>query len=138
MIQSRFVEDSRKALAFRSAKIALNNLHPGEIWGANKRLFEIAGVGAFQMVDWRPGLEVLFEDGKEIVSFSSMDDLRAKISHYLKRPDERKAIAEAGMRRAHRDHTYAIRIRQLLDTLASPSRQLQIPDIECSAIHRPS
>lgn len=138
MIQSRFVEDARKALAFRSAKIALNNLHPAEIWGANKRLFEIAGTGAFQMVDWRPGLGILFEDGKEIVSFSSMEDLRGKIAYFLREDAEREAIARAGMRRARRDHTYAIRIGQMLATLESPSRQLRVPDIQCEAIRRPS
>ena len=117
MHQGRGVYDHEKVRAFRGAKVVLNMLHYGEVWGVNVRTFEAAGAGAFQMVDARPGLEQLFDDGQELVTFSDMSDLKANLTYWLPREGERRRIAEAGCRRAHRDHTYASRITLMLETL---------------------
>ncbi|MEJ6021308.1 CgeB family protein [Ramlibacter sp. PS4R-6] len=127
MIQNRFVAHSEKAKAFRSAKIVLNNLNPAEIWGTNVRTFEICGAGAFQLVDWRPGLPQLFEPGKELVAFDGLEDMKAKIDHYLGAPQERDAIAAAGQARALREHTYEHRLRLLLDTVAGARAGFDMP-----------
>ena len=129
MHQGRGVYNNDKARAFRGAKIVVNNLHYGEIWGLNVRTFEAAGIGAFQMVDWRPGLGQLFEDGKELISFKSMADLKQKLAYWLPREAERRAIAEAGMRRAHAEHTYALRLSLLLDSLAGKQHGYPSPKI---------
>jgi spore maturation protein CgeB len=122
MQRGRPVHNHEKAKAFRGAKIVVNNLHYGEMWGVNVRTFEAAGAGAFQMVDWRPGLAQLFEDGREIISFRSMTDLKEKIDFWLPREDERRTIAEASMRRAHSEHTYRLRLDLLLATLAGRAK----------------
>ena len=136
MYRGKFLQNERKALAFRSAKIALNNLHPAEIWSLNCRAFEIAGVGAFQLVDWRPAIGGLFEVGKEIVCFRGMRDLREKIEYYLARPEERGAIARAGMARAHDCHTYRHRITTLLETLEGRQRGYEMPQIRCRTVRK--
>ncbi len=129
MYQRRAVHNQEKVRAFRGAKIVVNNLHCSEIWGVNARCFEIAGAGGFQMVDWRPGLESLFEDTKELISFRSIADLKRKLAYWLPREAERRTIAEAGMRRAHAEHTYALRLQLLLDTLAGKERGYYCPPI---------
>lgn len=131
MQQGRGVYNSDKALAFRSARIVLNNLHYGEMWGVNVRCFEAAGCGAFQMVDWRPGLSQLFEDGKELVSFRSMRELREKVAYWLPEQEERRAVAEAGRRRAQAEHTYEKRLRLLLDTAMGKDNGFPMPVVEC-------
>ena len=88
-LQNRYVANANKVRAFRGAKIVLNTLNPSEIWGTNVRTFETCGAGAFQIVDWRPGLGQLFDIGTEIEVFTGMADLRAKIKHYLDAPEER-------------------------------------------------
>lgn len=135
MFQGRGVYDAEKALAFRSARIVVSNLHCGEIWGVNVRCFEAAGVGAFQMVDWRPGLGHLFEDGQELITFTSMADLKAKIDYWLPHEAERRAIAEAGMRRAHAEHTYRHRLELLLATLAGTAQGFPLPTISYRVDH---
>lgn len=125
MHQGRGVYNQEKARAFRGAKIVVNHLHYGEVWGVNVRCFEAAGAGAFQMVDWRPGLSNLFENGKELVTFRSSADLKQKINYWLPREEERNAIGQAGMLRAHAAHTYRHRLTVLLDTLAG--RELGFP-----------
>lgn len=129
MYQGRGVYNTEKAQAFRGAKLVVNHLHYSEIWGVNVRCFEAAGVGAFQMIDWRPGLGHLFEDGKELITFSSMADLRAKIDYWLPREAERRAIAVAGQRRAHAQHTYRHRLDLLLNTLGGAARGFPVPEI---------
>ena len=129
MHQGRAVYNHDKVRAFRGAKIVVDNLLYSETWGVNVRTFEAAGAGAFQMVDWRPGLSQLFEDGKELISFRDMADLRQRIAYWLPREAERRAIAEAGMRRAHAEHTYALRLGLLLDSLAGRQQGYPAPKI---------
>lgn len=129
MHQGRGVYNHHKARAFRGAKIVINNLLYGEVWGVNARCFEAAGAGAFQMVDWRPGLSQLFEDGKDLIAFQGMADLRQKIDYWLPRDAERRAMAGEGMRRAHAEHTYALRLELLLDTLAGTQHGYPVPQI---------
>jgi spore maturation protein CgeB len=130
MHQGRLVLNQDKVRAFLGAKIVLNNLHYGEIWGLNVRTFEAAGIGAFQLVDWRPGLGQLFEDGKELISFRCMSDLLEKVDYWLNHPEERLAVANAGKRRAHAEHTYRQRLSLLLDSLAEQANGFPIP--QCS------
>jgi len=136
MYQGQPVHNHDKVRAFRGAKIVVNNLYYSETWGVNARCFEAAGAGAFQMVDWRPGLGQLFEDGKELIAFRSMADLKQKIDYWLPREAERRVIAEAGMRRAHAEHTYVLRLGLLLDTLAGTRHGYPTPQIHCDVIRK--
>jgi spore maturation protein CgeB len=134
MHQGRGVYSHDKVRAFRGAKIVVNNLHYGETWGVNVRTFEAAGAGAFQMLDWRPGMSHLFEDGKELITFRNMADLKQKLDYWLPRDAERRAIAEAGMRRAHAEHTYVLRLKLLLDTLTGTQKGFPTPNIYCDIV----
>ncbi|MAU10349.1 MAG: hypothetical protein CL607_11045 [Anaerolineaceae bacterium] len=87
-------------------------------YGGNMRLFEAAGVGAFQLTDDRPGVHEWFRDGEHLVTYSDLDDLRQKVRYYLDHPDERQQIAQAGRQHALKHHTYEQRldaIEALLD-----------------------
>lgn len=130
MYQGRTVHNEDKARAFLGAKVVLNNLHYGEILGVNVRTFEAAGIGAFQMVDWRPGLAQLFEDGKELVTFRSVADLKRLLDTYLPNADERRTIAEAGKRRAYHEHTYRHRLDLLLATLSGSEAGYPMPSAQ--------
>ena len=130
MYQGVYVGDSDKAKAFLSAKIVVNNLHFGEIWGVNARCFEAAGIGAFQMLDWRPGLSQLFEDGKELITFRGIDDLKMKIKFWLPRDSERHEIGNSAKKRAYSEHTYRHRLELLLDTVSGRENGFPTPDIK--------
>jgi spore maturation protein CgeB len=114
------VFNHEKSKAFKAAKIVLNNLHPAVIDAVNKRGFEICGVGGFQIISDRPAVYELFEVGKEIVTYKSLQDLKEKIDYYLddKNELERANIANAGYLRALKDHTYEVRLKQLLKTIS--------------------
>lgn len=108
-----FVSGRTKALAFRGAKVVLNTIHYAELEGVNARLFEATGCGGFVLSHASRGLNRYFEPDREVVTFESTAELSERIRHYLWRPDEREAIAAAGQARAHRDHTYGVRLKEL-------------------------
>jgi len=103
-----------KARAARGARVALNTLHYAEVDGLNCRAFELAGCGAFQICTAVPVLAEHFEVGTEIETFASVAELVDKIRYYLNEPDQAAAIAARGQQRAHRDHTYEVRLREIV------------------------
>ncbi len=63
---------------------------------------EIAACGGFLMAVRTPGHEALFEEDKEAVFFSSVEECADKARFYLGRPDLREAIAARAWKRAVR------------------------------------
>jgi spore maturation protein CgeB len=109
--------------AFSNADLALN-VHQffGEPadrgWygtGANRRVFELAGIGTVQLCDAKRDIARHFVDEREIVLYDHPEALREKAEWLLSRPDRRRAIAAAARDRALREHTWGHRLEQLLD-----------------------
>ena len=115
--QNHYVAELEKAKAFRAAKICLNTFQ-GEVSGVNLRTFEIAGCGGFQICEYRPEVEEFFTPNEEIIVFYNLKDLKEKIDYYLTHPEERQAIADRAYERAHREHTYEKRLKQMLKVIA--------------------
>jgi spore maturation protein CgeB len=113
-----FVVRERKAAVFRSAAAVLNNLHPGEVFGVNARLFEAAGCGAAIITEWREALPDLFVEDEEVLAFRSFDELVAKARALLADPARSRALGDAAARRAHADHSYENRLDHILRTIA--------------------
>ncbi len=83
----------------------------------NPRVYEILGCGGFQLIDRRSYLEGVFEDGKDLVVFDSVSDLRKKIRYYLDHEDERNAIAEHGYATVRKLHTYEQRVSEMMSVI---------------------
>lgn len=107
-----FADD--KAKAVRGARICLNTLHYGEVDGLNCRAFEIAGCGGFQLITSVPVLGEHFDIGTEIVEFKTAGQLAELIRHFLDHPELAARIAQRGQERAHREHTFEHRLREIL------------------------
>jgi spore maturation protein CgeB len=116
--QFHYVAENEKARAFRAARIVLNTFTHRDSDSVNARLFEATGCGGFVLTESCPAVQDFFEPGREVATFDSRADLVEKVKYYLAHPAEREAIAEAGCRRAHRDHTYEIRLRRLLQIVS--------------------
>lgn len=125
--QGKAVFNNEKASAFLGSKIVLNNLHFGEIYGLNARAFETAGIGAFQLVDWRPGINDLFEIDKEIICFNGIIDLKKKIDFWLNNTEGRITISNAAKIRAYKDHTYENRLKLMINTIFENDHGYKIP-----------
>jgi spore maturation protein CgeB len=81
----------------------------------NVRLFEITGVGACLVTDWKVNMHELFEPDVEAVTYTSPEDLIEKIKWLLDHPAERNQIAARGQQRTLRDHSFEKRAAQLND-----------------------
>jgi spore maturation protein CgeB len=130
----RYVAEKEKAIAYRCAQVLVNTMHYTEIEGVNCTLFEAAGCGAFQITDWKPGLPELFEPEREVVTFRTRQELRAKVDYYLAHPAERQEIAARASARAHREHTYEKRLGKMFGILGLASENLvRVDDFELVA-----
>lgn len=105
-----------KCRTMRAARIVLNNNHYAEIAGTNKRTFEVAAMGAFQLTD-TPAIADVFVPNEEVAVFDTLRDMTDQVHHYLAHPEQRLAMAERACVRAHREHTYAHRWVAHLDAL---------------------
>jgi len=108
--------------AFSNADVALN-VHQffGEApekgrygTGANRRVFELAGIGTVQLCDAKVDLERNFATGSEIVSFRNLEELREQARWLLEAPDTRQQIAGRARARALAEHTWRHRLEELL------------------------
>ena len=98
---------------FNSAKIVLNTHNPFEISGANVRLFEICGSGAFQLSDTTLYTYNLFKNKKEVLFYNNIEELKELTQYYLNNAEERNKIALAGHKRVIKEHTYDVRLKEL-------------------------
>ncbi len=80
----------------------------------NPRTFELAALGAFQVVDKRTLMADLFADDM-LATFTSLEEMYAKIDYYLEHPQEREAMSQKAKAHVLAQHTYEQRMQTLLD-----------------------
>jgi spore maturation protein CgeB len=101
------------------AKIALNrHIDVAEDHANNMRLYEATGVGTLLITDMKSNLADLFEPGREVVTYTSAEQLVAEIERFLHDDDARERIARAGQVRTLASHTYRNRMLELQDILS--------------------
>ena len=100
--------------SINSYKIHLNCNIADDI---NYRTFETCGCKTMLLTNYTPGLEKLFDIGKEIVVYDSLEDLNNKVRYYLENENERNQIAEAGYLRVKNEHTYYHRSKRLIEII---------------------
>jgi spore maturation protein CgeB len=110
-----YLARSDKASVFRSALAVLNTLSPAEYSSANCRLFEACGSGATVITEARPDVDELFENGKEVLVYHSYDELVECIEWVKGNKEEARKIGDRAALRAHREYSYEVRLRQLMD-----------------------
>jgi len=91
------------------------------------RTFEVPGAGGLLLTEYAPGLEKFYKLGTEILSYKTLDDMEAQIRKVHSDPAGRDAIAWAGYLRTKADHTYDLRLAQLLDVASEVSRRTRRP-----------
>jgi spore maturation protein CgeB len=112
--RGRYLVGEEKNRLLYGARIVFNNLHYAEVTSANQKYFEINGIGAFQLCDYKPTLDEYSGVPTEEVTFRTMADAIDKIRYYLARPDERYALAETQHQHFLKHHTIDQRVRQVL------------------------
>lgn len=82
------------------------------------RMYTAVGCGAFYMCQYVEGIEEVLIPDKEIITFSSDEEMIDKIRFFLPKDDLREKIANAGQQRVLKEHTYEIRMRQMCELIS--------------------
>jgi hypothetical protein len=85
------------------------------------RDIEAPMLGACYLTEWAPGLEDLYEPGREIETFRDGSELVAKAAQLAGDPARRRELRERGQRRALADHTIARTLLRLGAALGLPA-----------------
>lgn len=98
---------------YNNSEIILNIHHRQVKNGANQRIFEASGAGAFQISDKQKLVEDLFSDSIE--HYENTHELIEKVQYYLLHKDEAKQKAQKAWTLA-KSHTYNQRMEKLLNS----------------------
>jgi spore maturation protein CgeB len=109
---------------FSKARISLGFATAGDSHTHAKRLthlrlreFEAPMSGALYLTERQDELAEYFEIGKEVLAYTSRDDLLDQVRYYLAHPEQAEQIRHAGLERARRDHTWQRRFADLFSAL---------------------
>lgn len=102
------------ALKLAQSKIGFN---VSMIDDLNMRCFEVPGSRTMLLTDDLPDLHELFEVGKHIVTYSSLDEMIDKAKYYISNDKERDEIAVAGYNHVMNNHTIDHRVNVMLDKI---------------------
>lgn len=114
------IDSKKTAEVFAQSKIILGVgtiAYNDDILTLKLRDFDGPISGTFYLTHRNPDLEELYEEGKEIELYSSIDECVKKINYYLQHSEEREAIAKAGRNRALKDHTWEKRFEKLFEVI---------------------
>jgi spore maturation protein CgeB len=78
------------------------------------RTYEIPACGGFMLHERTDEVLELFEEGKEMACFGSIQELAEKINFYLAHPEERESIARAGYERCVPAYSYDHRMAEII------------------------
>ena len=116
-LTSGFFTPEQMADYFSSSKIVLNY----HTWygkfshGVNPRLFEAAGCRTVQVTDYKEEMSTLFDLESELITYKSIDELPYLLNKLLEDDVKRDQLASSSYNRVIRDHTYLVRMQQMLD-----------------------
>ena len=100
----------------RSSTIALNihEEYQKEFGDFNDRVFKIPAFGGFEITDNVKTIGKYLKDGEEIIIARDGKDWMEKIDYYMKNPEKRLPIIEAGRKKVLTEHTYHNRVKQMI------------------------
>lgn len=114
--QALFEDAARK---YAESKIVFNIAMKEDV---NMRCFEALATGSFLLTDWVPSIDELFEDGKHLVLYRSMDECIDKVKYFLAHDEVREKIAQAGYEHVIKNHTIQHRVNRILEEYLNSRR----------------
>lgn len=114
--QQLFQHAARK---YAESKIVFNIAMKEDV---NMRCFETLATGSFLLTDWVPSIDELFEDGKHLVLYRSMDEAIDKAKYYIAHDEEREKIAQAGYEHVIKNHTIQHRVNRIMSEFLGSRR----------------
>jgi len=115
----KFIVKEEKSRVFGAAAACINSTSMAEGNSINCRTFEIAGAGGLQIMEYRQAIEDCFEPEKEILTYTSIEELLDKIRFYIEHPAASLSIRNAAYHRTISNHTYQHRMTEIINNLST-------------------
>lgn len=126
---SKAVDYTTLGRTYLRTRIGVNIPQDHYLRDANLRCFEVMAAGALlltprpsELSDWG------FVEDRHFIGFASLEEMRARVSHYLSNEAERSAIATAARQKVLQQFTYAALAPKLLGAMAglnNPARRVR-------------
>ena len=98
---------------YQRSRICLNIEKTYNRSSINLRMIEALACGAMPLTEPVEDLELFFEPGHNIVTYTSFKGLKEKAAYYLKHEDERQIMVQRGMQRVHESFSLTTRVQEL-------------------------
>ncbi len=108
-------KDMADLVASSQVVVAPNSPVTDRYW--SNRVYNALGFGAFLIHPWCSGLAEQYVNGKELFLYRSIDELQGLVESYLQLSSSREMIAERGMLRTKKEHTYRHRCVEMLKVI---------------------
>jgi spore maturation protein CgeB len=89
----------------------------------SNRSLAVIGCGGFYLCKRTPGIEFLFDIGRECDVYDSNDEMIEKVRYYLNNEDERKAIALKGQKKILGNYTYKDQMKKIFHWVEENSQE---------------
>lgn len=114
----RLLANADFAKAVNCADVFLaRDVHPDVDASVSNRLYWACGSGAFYLTHYSEGIEDIMTPGKEIDTFTTLDEMAEKIRFYIDHPKTRNRIARAGQKRVLESYTFRHRFVEMFHRL---------------------
>lgn len=117
-IDKGYLAHEKSVIAYSSAKIVLgvHSITKSRTM-QSMRTFEILGCCGFYLTQLTPAIQAMFKNHEHLVWSSCYDETVELMDFYLKHPEAREKIAQAGQKLVYERHTYALRAKEIIDAL---------------------
>lgn len=117
IFRNEWITGERKSELLFGSKLLFNNFHYAEVNSVNGKFFESAGVGAFQICDFRESIVDFSAIEPQKFTFKNIGEAVDLIKYYLNKPEERAYLSNIQYQHFIANHTYEHRIIQILNTV---------------------
>lgn len=115
--RNEYITGDKKSEILYGSKIVFNNFHYSEINSVNAKFFEIAGIGGFQICDFKPAILEYSIIPSEKFTYKNIHEAIDLINYYLINTNERHQLALDQHLHFMKHHTYEHRIDEMLKCL---------------------
>ena len=101
-------------IVFKNSLVNLNVSLRSIRKGIPLRILDVMSSGGFLLTNTQEGLFLFFEEGKDIVTFSCLEEMKDKALYYLKHDTERMQITEKGLNKTRKYFDFSVLLPQIL------------------------
>lgn len=98
---------------FALSKVNLNVTLRSIRMGIPLRVLDVLACGGFLLTNYQPDMQMYFEEGKNIVTFNNLHEMKEKAEYYLNHESERKKIAMEGRKVVKDNFSFCKRLKDM-------------------------